>query len=78
MSLVFASFSFNAFVHNDLSARETSNTIMNIFANIYTKLILWIGFTGTGIVFAICAIGIIVAAILDKKPQQSAVTQQEH
>lgn len=65
-ALLFSILSFNAFVQNDLGSMNNFKWIMGLFVDIYDKLIGIVGFMGTGILFALCAIGIIIAAILDK------------
>ena len=62
ISLVFAAFSYNGFIHNDLSTLNSTNKIIAMLSAVYGQLVAWLGFTATGLVFALCAIGIVWAA----------------
>ena len=65
LALAFAVLSFNAFVGNDLSRSKSSNRLVSMLVDGYTWLIGAIGATPSAVVFALCAIGIVVAAALD-------------
>lgn len=65
LSVVFAVLSFNAFIANDLSRDRTGNRIIDMFMTAYGWLVSTIGATSTGIAFALCAIGIVLLAVMD-------------
>ena len=71
LALVFAVLSFNAFIGNKLSTRS-GNRIICLLSEIYGWLMTTIGGIPTGILFAVCAVGIVVAAVRDGRPAAEA------
>ncbi|MDR2336328.1 MAG: hypothetical protein LBE61_22915 [Burkholderiaceae bacterium] len=67
LTLVFGVLSFNAFIGNNLSQQKSSNRIIGMLTDLYTALIQAIGTELTGILFALCAVGIVVMAYRDGK-----------
>lgn len=72
LTLVFGVLSFNAFIGNTLSQQKSSNRIIAMMTDIYTALIKYIGAMPTGILFALCAVGIVVLAYRDGKARQKS------
>ena len=71
LALVFAVLSFNAFINNNLSQQKSSNRIIAMLTDLYSWLLSTIGSMPTGVLFAVCAIGIVVAAVMDgRKPRR--------
>lgn len=67
VALVFAVLSFNAFIANDLSRQSSGNRLIAMLTELYGWLLGSIGAIPTGILFAVCAVGIIVLAVRDGK-----------
>lgn len=65
LSIAFAVLSFNAFIGNDLSRSKSSNRFVSMLVDGYTWLINAIGAVPAGVVLALCAIGIVVIAVMD-------------
>lgn len=70
LALVFAVLSFNAFIHNNLSQQKSSNRIIAMLTDLYSWLLSSFGGIPTGVLFAICAIGVVVAAALDGRKRE--------
>ena len=71
LALVFAVLSFNAFINNNLSQQKSSNRSIAMLTDVYSWLLSTIGSMPTGVLFALCAIGIVVAAVMDgRKPHR--------
>lgn len=70
LAIAFAVLSFNAFIGNDLSRSKSSNRLVSMLVDGYTWLIGVIGATPAGVVFALCAVGIVLIAVIDgrRKP----------
>jgi hypothetical protein len=67
VALVFAVLSFNAFIANDLSRQSSGNRLIAMLTDLYGGLLGSIGAVPTGILFAVCAVGIVVLAVRDGK-----------
>ncbi|WPG41113.1 hypothetical protein [Variovorax sp. EBFNA2] len=67
VALVLAVLSFNAFIANDLSRQSSGNRLIAMLTDLYGWLLGSIGAIPTGILFAVCAVGIIVLAVRDGK-----------
>lgn len=67
--LLFAILAFNAFVGNDLGDTHY-NKIIGLMVAIYGWLFHTFGSIITGFLFVACAIGIVVAAVMDKGIKQ--------
>jgi len=65
VSVTFAVLSFNAFIANDLSKGRSENAFIGMMTGVYGWLLSSIGSMPSGIVFALCAIGILLLAVLD-------------
>lgn len=65
LALVFAVLSFNAFIANDLSRQNNGNRIIGMLVDLYGWLLAHIGAVPSGILFAVCAVGIVVLAFRD-------------
>ena len=65
MSITFAVLSFNAFIANDLSKGISENAFIGMMTGVYGWLLSSIGSMPSGILFALCAIGILLLVVLD-------------
>lgn len=69
LAITFAVLSFNAFISNNLSQQTNGNRLIGMLTDLYRWLVGTIGYTPTGLLFALCAVGIVVAAVMDgRKP----------
>ena len=73
LALAFAVLSFNAFIGNDLSRSKSSNRFVSMLVDGYTWLIGAIGATPTAVVFALCAVGIVLAAVMDGRSKTKVI-----
>lgn len=71
LALVFAVLSFNAFIGNKLGT-HSGNRIIGLLSEIYGWLMTTIGDIPTGVLFAACAVGIVVAAVRDGRSASQA------
>ena len=69
LALVFAVLSFNAFIGNKLG---THKGIIGLLSEIYGWLMSAIGGIPTGLLFAACAVGIVVLAVRDGRSASQA------
>lgn len=67
LALVFGVLSFNAFIANDLSRHKSGNRLIGMLTDLYGWLLTTIGAVPSGILFAVCAVGIVVLAARDGK-----------
>ncbi|QOF80411.1 hypothetical protein [Variovorax sp. 38R] len=67
VALVFAVLSFNAFIANDLSRQSSGNRLIAMLTDLHGWLLGTLGATPTSILFAVCAVGIVVLAVRDGK-----------
>jgi uncharacterized membrane protein len=65
LALVFGVLSFNAFIANDLGRRESGNRVIAMLTDLYGWLLSTIGAVPSGVLFAVCAVGIVVLAARD-------------
>ncbi|RIX76775.1 hypothetical protein [Acidovorax cavernicola] len=65
VALVFAVLSFNAFIANDLSRQRSGNRLIGMLTDLYGWLMGTIGSVPSGLLFAACAVGIVVLAVRD-------------
>ena len=77
LALVFAILSFNAFIHNNLAQQRSANRIIGLLTDVYGWLVGVIGYMPTGVLFAVCAVGIVVVAAVDGRKPQAAPTQTD-
>ncbi|PLC02459.1 hypothetical protein CY658_25075 [Variovorax sp. RO1] len=70
VALVFAVLSFNAFIANDLSRQSSGNRLIAMLTDLYGWLLGSIGAVATGVLFAVCAVGIVALAVRDGKQAQ--------
>lgn len=69
LALVFAVLSFNAFIANDLAHQKGGNRIIGMLVDLYGWLLANIGAVPSGILFAVCAVGIVVLAFRDGRKE---------
>jgi len=67
VALVFSVLSFNAFIANDLSRQTSGNRLIAMLTDLYGWLMGTLGAVPTGVLFAACAVGIVVLAVRDGK-----------
>ncbi|MGJ7609081.1 hypothetical protein ACSFA7_32425 [Variovorax sp. LT1R20] len=67
VALVFAVLSFNAFIANDLSRQSSGNRLVAMLTDLYGWLVGTLGAMPTGVLFAVCAVAILVLAARDGK-----------
>lgn len=69
LALVFAVLSFNAFIANDLGRQRSGNRIIGMLVDLHGWLLANIGAVPSGILFAVCAVGIVVLAFRDGRKE---------
>lgn len=70
VAAVFAVLSFNAFIDNSLGGYH-GNRFIAMMADLHGWLMATIGSAATGILFAVCAVGILVLAALPGGKKQA-------
>ncbi|WP_295987482.1 hypothetical protein [uncultured Variovorax sp.] len=76
LALVFAVLSFNAFIANDLSRQKGGNRIIGLLVDFHGWLLARIGTVPSGILFAVCAVGMVVLAV--RGPGNGVRPSDEH
>ena len=74
LALVFAILSFNAFIHNNLAQQRSANRLISLLTDVYGWLVGTIGYMPTGVLLALCAVGVVVAAVVDGRKPIAAKT----